>query len=96
MILSVSLLGCAGFDWGEPADLSELSATQSKEINLLSKLTCCLVRTILPKQHDQLEVIETANHLPSCRSLGLASAGQIVLWSSVGPPRHSKVVELTC
>jgi len=78
LILSVSLPECAGFDWGESADLSELSATQSKEINLVSMLTCCLVRNILSEQHDQLEVIETASHLPSSHSRGLASAGQIV------------------
>jgi hypothetical protein len=31
----------------------------------LSELTFCLVRNILPEQHDQLEVIETASHLQS-------------------------------
>ena len=31
MILSLSLLGCTGFDLGEPVDLSELSATQSDD-----------------------------------------------------------------
>jgi hypothetical protein len=31
LIVSLSLLGCAGFDLGEPANLSELSATQSDD-----------------------------------------------------------------
>jgi hypothetical protein len=29
--MSLSLLGCVGFDSGEPVDLSELSATQSDD-----------------------------------------------------------------
>jgi hypothetical protein len=31
MIMSLFLLGCAGFDLGEPVDLSQLSATQSDD-----------------------------------------------------------------
>ena len=62
----------------------------------LSELTFCLVRTILPGRQGQLEVIETSNHLRSWHSCGLASTGQIVLWSSVWSPRHAKVVDLTC
>jgi hypothetical protein len=31
----------------------------------VSELTCCLVRNILPEPQAQLEVIETASHLPS-------------------------------
>ena len=47
--------------------MNELSATESEnegEVILVSELTCCLVRTILPEPQAQLEVIETASHLP--------------------------------
>jgi len=62
----------------------------------LWELTFCLVRNILPEPQAQLEVIETASHLPSWHSRGIVTAGQIVLWSSVRSPRHAKVVDLTC
>jgi len=49
----------------------------------LLELTFCLWRNILSVRQAQLEVIETLSHLQSWHSSGVASAGQIVLWSSV-------------
>lgn len=50
LIMSMLLLGCAGFDLEEPVDLSELSETQSDDEG---EKNLAAIRTMIAKEHQR-------------------------------------------
>jgi hypothetical protein len=50
LIMSLFLLGCTGFDLGEPADVSELSATQSGDEG---EKNLAAIRAMMAKEHQR-------------------------------------------
>jgi len=64
LIMNLSLLGCAGFNLGGPADLSELSTTQSEDEGEknLAAIRALLVkerqRTSFPSESDDIQKTE--------------------------------------